>query len=468
MNSYFYVQRIATVFIFFLHVFSFGMEQPNKSFRQRNEEFADLIDNRQILSFQGLENSMLIMVDNGFNPALALRFCVSKNKDHCLVLTPVDTIDELKKLSRHYSLFDAARDGRWEDFKSLLIDEQIEGNIKDNRLFLVCFNILRSADQKICRLEDLMPGNQFRLARSVNPILAPFPYNNTVGFAPVDYALRNYKHHILQIMIEHPSVFAIDSQQKKEIEDLLVRVKEEEAFLSNMRDTVRDISQCDQLDKLGIGSLGKEYASLIAFKEKEGEALIGRFNEWKRYEMLTVNIVQTLCEAMRLYPHLKKPFLPKNIVHFSYRIAQDEKLRSLNKAQEFFTNVVALSFFYSENNTNNEFNKIYYDMLDLLVRNGDSKALLRALCDDKNNNNIFGSTIKPFMQKILFQNALARQLTCANPPFVKDIAASIAAHWQPDEEYKNYFRKLPDLKRKLEDKSDQGLEKKQKHENDCD
>jgi hypothetical protein len=429
-----------------------AMEQNNKSIGQRTQEIIQSLHNKEVMGRPD-GNRIFITLPNGPEKLPPFRYLHDKHGN--LALTVFDACNHsTEKLQTDCCLLEAARYGFVENFKKAIDDPDFDRNATDTRVYQALFN-LEKADGTLYRRNDpVTPGEGFRLVQGKIPVVVPFPYGNTYGFTALEYAFHGNQHHILRLINEHSDRFKISGDEKNKIESYLKQVNEESKMLPEIYENLHGMGfpiEQKSANNNSIDRLSRLFVSIIGTDEVKGEILIGRFNNWKQYEILTVNIFERLIAKIRLEPYDKKTFCVKNLLDFSQKIIKDENIFCTGKAQELVSYFLMYSLLHSQNGNNNKLNDTYYLLLGMLVQNQNGKVLLKVLSDDKNNNNVFVPTVKPFMQKELFRNFVARELTRANHPIGKDLAQLIASHWELTDEYKNYFKNLPSLKRNLPD-----------------
>lgn len=446
----------------------YAMEQNDKSIGQRTQEIIDLLHNKEVIGRPD-GNRIFITLPNGPERLFPFRYLHDKHGN--LALTVFDAINRSsEKLTTDCCLLEAARYGFVEHFKNAINDPHFDPNATDNSIYQALFN-LEKADGALYRKNDpVIPGEGFRLVKSKIPVVVPFPYGNTFGFTALKYAFHCNQHRILSLINEHSDRFKISDDDKKKINNYLERVAEESKMLpaicENLGGMNFTVEQLKRVNNFSIDRLAKMYAVMILTDEEKGETFLERFNNWKQYEILTLNIFERLIAKIRLEPYDKKTFGIKNLLTLSQQIIKDENVFCVNKSQELIAYFLMYSLLHSQNGNNNKLNDAYYSLLGMLVQIKKGNAFLKILCDDNNNNKVFVPTIKPFMQKNLFSVLLMKQLVNANPPLNHNAARLVCTQWELTDEYKNYFINQNNKKRALEDNNNNTLssEKKSKQE----
>ncbi|OQA36401.1 MAG: hypothetical protein BWY54_00084 [Candidatus Dependentiae bacterium ADurb.Bin331] len=399
----------------------------------------------KLVQFQGNNLLRLMFRENDYH----CTFFIHRDRENKLYLNPIIPENEsLEQMNLDYSLLDAIERGDIDTCRQL--KNEANFSVLDARLkFISPFNIIRRSDQKICSSEDIVAGEAFTLQISQKPAVYCWPYADSSNFSIIQQLERNYNYHILRELMCDEKLYTFEMNQTKllEITGFLKVVQAEEKELPFMQALIRLLTDEKSLDQLCICRLGKLYAKIIAQQDSKGKQLISQIHDWKKYQILRGHILHSLSEMVRMQPYQEAQLIPSNFVELSKRIMQDELFLESVKSKEFFSNVLSYSKLYGVDGQHKEWSAIYYHMLALLLKNEEGKIFLKELCNNKNNENLFSSTIKPFMQNALFRKFVVRQLVCANPPLNEHVAPLVSEHWQPDEKFINYFKALKISKR---------------------
>ncbi len=468
MSIFYCLQHIVTISLFCLSAIGFGMEQKETK-ADINKKIENKLVDKRIRGHRIIDNILTVNFHDQ-DENFIHNFYLSSDRNGNMVFSFIGE-EFHEKLGNYYRLLEAAKTGNREEFKNsqLSIGESITDylSIKDLR-WQRLLNIKQQSDGLIMTKETfdkhgLVPGS---LVWSKEPSIAPSPWD-WFGRNAFQYAWGDRKIDILEQIINDPVHFNLADEDRKKVVDYLDRAKNEiksvPAFLTQF---MQEFSGKPQSDLSDLVSLGKECATMIALKEKEGDLLLTRFNEWKEHELLMEQVLQSLSELVCAYPNEPLMLRTTNLADFSWHVIRDQKTCKLPKSEKFVANLLTLSLRYSQDGKNNEFKNVYDSMVDLLAYYQTGRKLLKKLCDDENNEKMFNATVKPVMQKNKLKQCLKRQLQRANPPFPEDLAIEIANVWEPGNEYKQYFRDLKNNKRVLEDNNNNTIssEKRSKQE----